>query len=126
MECAATAKNSLSIGACRSANNGESPEFREAFSSMGPAVSTTINRTAPVLMALGGEPLDGGAFGLSSEFSCTSGDNDQVGAVAHRDVFSEIVGGRIGVGLVEKDVAGGVGDWLCQARGAGINGSLDE
>jgi hypothetical protein len=76
-----TAKSGMAIGASRNANTGPSPEFREDFSGMGPAISTTVNRVAPILMAPGGEPVGGGALGLSSEFSCTSGDINQVGTV---------------------------------------------
>jgi hypothetical protein len=46
-------KNGLSIGASRNANVGTGPESRAAFSSVGPAVNTTVNRIAPQLMAPG-------------------------------------------------------------------------
>lgn len=104
----ATTKNGLAIGASRNANTIPSPESREFFSSVGPAVNaTTVNRIAPQLMAPGGEP-GAGSLGLSSEFACRSNDNDQVGAV-QCDIIQGVEGtsfsspAAAGAGLLVRD-----------------------
>ncbi len=77
MQAPATAKNALAIGASRFADRSNEPDSRGFFSGTGPAVnSTSVNRTAPQLMAPGDEN-NGGLLGMSSEFACRSNDNDQ-------------------------------------------------
>jgi hypothetical protein len=96
----ATTKNGFAIGASRNANTVNSPESRAFFSSTGPAVSTSVNRIAPQLMAPGDEPGIG-ALGLSSEFSCRSNDNNQT-----NPVMCDIITGAEGTSFAAPAAAG--------------------
>jgi hypothetical protein len=74
----ATTKNGLAVGATFNAETfgvATNPEFRAAFSSVGPAPG---GRIAPQVMAPG---TDVAGLGVDSEFTCKSNDNDQTGAV---------------------------------------------
>lgn len=85
----ATAKNIISVGAARTANDlggldnptrdplRDTPNTRAVLSSNGPATIFS-NRIAPLLMAPG---QDIGTMGLASEFHCRSNDNNQYGPV---------------------------------------------
>jgi len=106
-----TTRNGLAIGASRNANTVASPEGREAFSSVGPAVNTTVNRIAPQLMAPGGEP-GAGALGIASEFTCRSNDNNQTNPVS-----CDIITGAEGTSFSSPAAAGAallVGDYFNQ------------
>jgi hypothetical protein len=96
----ATTRNGVAVGASRNANTVNSPESREAFSSVGPAVNTTVNRVAPQLMAPGGEP-GAGSLGISSEFACRSNDNNQTNPVT-----CDIISGAEGTSFSSPAAAG--------------------